>query len=340
MPNKSKSQAHGHLFDDLVHGLDDLYHKVTDFVEHETEKSEIAISGLEKDDEDVITEPRKIASMLMQAADQNTTLAIAFGSRILSYEATIALDIDDDPATTDLSSEYLRKGEYFLISISDPDGIAKIRATPSASIQFPQNNNFNEFYTLMQEEVGGGEQEASSGHDVSPEGTVQAQIFKMNFPDTVFKKKQRRASARFEVPESAMVTLTVERPALITFPALLRNIGDGGLNFIQPADIAPLTEKCHLVVTLHWPPENEIILHGTLVKNLRTLKETNVHVRFAVESYELSRELGELVTYVERFELKARSDKRVDSAEESHHRNSASQQKVSKENPFWLKDGP
>ena len=262
-------------------------------------KKSITVTGIEKDEDDMVTVPSKIVSILMQAADDGTTVEIAFGSRILIYKTTIALGVDTDPqgaGGSELSSEYLRQGEYLLIgNIDPPEGNDKLRATSNATLQFPQGNKFNEFHVRLVQDMGGG---------VDENGVVHPSLFKLEFPHTIFRKVQRRAAARFEVPASAMVRLTVERPALGTFQAQLLNLGAGGLNFQQPDNFAPLTENCHLKITFDWPPENRLTIPGILVKNKAALGKSRGHVRFSVENFEMSRMLGELVTYIERMELK------------------------------------
>lgn len=291
-------------------GLKGLWKKLTDHADKEGKKREIKVVGIEKEEDDMVTERSKISSILMQAADDGTTVEISFGSRILVYKTNIEMDVDTDPnggGGTEPSSEYLRMGESVVIgNIDPPEGNDKLRATSMASLLFPQSNKFNEFHTRLIEDMGGGVE--------NEEGAVGPSKFRLEFPHTIFRKVQRRASARFEVPPGAAIKLTVERPALVTFRALLLNLGTGGLSFMQPDDIAPLTENSHLKLTFDWPPENQLVVPATLLKNKTAVGKTRSHVRFSVEDYEMSRSLGELVTYVERQELKGRSDKRADRA--------------------------
>ena len=282
-----------------------LYQKIADYAEQETEKSVITIKGIEKGEDDVVSDQQSIITMLMQAADDGTQMEIAFGNHILKYKAKIELEQDDDINISELSSEYLRQGLYLRLSIEDADAIKKAGAGFAAVLQFTQNNRLNEFYTQLLL----GEDEYS-GSQQRKDDPFQNSLFRMTFPDTIFRKMQRRSHARFSMPPDAKVSLMVERPAQITFPAQLRNIGNGGLSFLQPADITPMTENCHLKVVLQWDIDQEIILNGTLVKNKITRNEICAHIRFSIESYEVSRALGELVSDVERIALQKRSKKR------------------------------
>lgn len=295
-----------------------LWGSVTGKIAQEKKKAEakanITIEGLETEEDDIITSVSKIASILMQAADDRSLVEIAFGSRILVYKTRIEFDVDTDPGGaggTELSSEYLRQGRHMLIGpIDPPEGNDKLMAAGMATLQFAQGTRFNEFHTRYIE------------NRTSQDG--EQPLYALEFPQTVFRKQQRRASARFPVSEAAAVILTVERPALITFRALLLDIGTGGISFMQPKDIAPLKsrsdkradmmssemsgdypENCHLHLKFHWPFEQELEVPGVLIKNKVAMGKTRVHVRFSVESYELSRELGLLVSYVERLELHA-----------------------------------
>lgn len=303
---ESEHEHHG-----LMYGLGVLYKSFTDYVEKESSKATIEVSGISKEDEDVVTESKKIATALMQAADYETSLEVAFGSRILTYEARIKLDVDDDPATDALSSEYLRTCQYILIGMDDPEGVEKMRTGAAAVVQFPHNNKFNEFYSRLIEEVG---EESTTDEEAGPsrDEVVKTALFKVSFPDALFRKNQRRSSARFEVPASSRIKLIVERPALVTFPVHIRDISLGGLDYVHPDDVAPLTEKCHLNLQFTYDEDKELIIPGTLVKNMRTLSEVHTHVHFSIESYEMSRAVGELVTYVERSSLKERSDRHAD----------------------------
>ena len=281
--------------------LKGLWKKIANYVGTEAKKQLIAVSGIEKEEADIITVPAKIVTILMQAADDGTTVDISFGSRILIYKTAIALDVDTDSqgaGGSEPSSEYLRQRKYLLIKTIDPlEGNDKLRAVSSATLQFPQGNKFNGFHVRLIEDMSGG---------VDENGVDRPSLFKLEFPDTLFREAQRRAAARFGVPENAMVRLTIEREAGVTFQAPLFNLGAGGLNFQQPDNFAPLTENSHLKIILDWPPENRLTVPGTLVKNRAASGKNYCHVRFSVENFEMSRMLGELVTHVERSELKGK----------------------------------
>lgn len=285
-------------------GLKGLWKSVTGKIAQEKKKAEdkskINIEGIEKAEDDMVTGVSKIASILMQAADDGTLVEIAFGSRILVYKTKIELDLDNDPGGaggTELSSEYLRKGEYMLISeIDPPEGNDKLRSSGRPTLQFPQSNRFNEFHTQLIETR------------MSVDG--ETPLYMLEFPQTIFRKVQRRASARFKVPEKAMIMLTVERQALVTFLAPLFDLGTGGLSFMQPSDIAPLTENCSLRLKFNWPFEKELSVPGKLIKNMVASGKTRVHVSFAIETYEMSRDLGELVSYIELTELIGQKQKK------------------------------
>ena len=303
-------------------GFQGLWKKFKNYADKEAGKSNIEVSGIEKDDDDIISEKSKISTLLMQAADDKTTVEIAFGSRILVYETKFKLDYDTDmeeAGSSELSSEYLRKGDYLLIgNIDPPEGNDKLRTTAtgagsSASLQFPQSSKFHEFHVRLIEEL---DARGTEVEEVAPVGQAEGEaeaplLFKLEFPETIFRKKQRRASARFEVPETAKILLTVTRPAQETFRAALINIGAGGLNYMQPDGNAIITEQSHLLLKLEWPDEKMVEVPGTLVKNRTMSGKTQVHVRFSVETYEATRELGEAVAYIQRLSLEGSSSRRV-----------------------------
>ena len=280
-----------------------LWKKVAHYGDTEVKKKKksISVTGIEKDKDDIVTERSKIVATLIQVTDDGTAVEISFGSRILIYKTAFALGVDTDPrgaGGSEPSSEYLRQGKYLLIgNIDPPEGNDKLRAVSSATLQFPHGNKFNGFHIRLIEDMSGG---------VDENGIDRPSLFKLEFPDTLFREAQRRAAARFEVPENAMVRLTIEREAGVTFQAPLFNLGAGGLNFQQPDNFAPLTEDCHLIMTFDWPPENSLTIPGTLIKSRAALGKSHAHVRFSVENFEISRMLGELVTYIDRIKLKGK----------------------------------
>lgn len=282
-----------------------IWKDVAERVSHLAEKEVKTKAAFEikKEEDDILTEAPRIASILMQAADDKTQVEITFGSRILIYKTRIALELDQDPkgdGGSEPSSEYLRKKSYMLLGqIDPPEGNEKLCHASLAVMQFPQGNKFNEFHSNLLE--------AMVGED------GKSPMYKLEFPRTIYRKPQRRDSVRFDVQEKSAVKLTVERPALVTFRALPVDISMGGMRFIQPSNVAPLTDGSRLTLTFEWPFEKKLVIPGILVKSKQALGKTRVHVRFSVDSYQITRDLGELVTHVERVELKQRSIKRDES---------------------------
>ena len=291
-------------YSDLLTNLENKINKLVG------KKKDFGITGLEEDDS-IITEKSEIASILMQAANETTPVEVSFGNRMIVYSTSITLsDGSIDPITKKIepSSQYLNNGRYILISGLNPDdGDEKLQNTKqnvsvAATFQFLLNDKFNEFYVRY---IGTATcQPANIGvnpHDIE-EDRPHAE-HKLDFPDTLYCKKQRRNSIRFAVHDGTYVYLHVERPAHEVFDAKLLDISDGGLCYSHPIDIAPLAEYCELIVTLTWPPDNSVTLSGTVLSVRPSLEGTNIHLSYNIDSYEKSRQTGELVKHVELFVL-------------------------------------
>lgn len=252
-----------------------------------------------KGDGDVVTDPARIASMLVQAADLGIPVEIGFGSKILTYKTKIQTKPWQDKGGNDKSSsDYLMQKEYILIEEIDPSsGNEKILNAPVAILSFPLNNKFNEFHARFDE--------------LATVGAQSEDGFKLSFPDTIYRKPQRRNSARVKVHSGSKVSLSVERAAGLTFFTTIYDLSMGGICFLVPTGEGILTEGTDVELTFRWPFEKELVISGTLIKVGYREGKPSAQVCFSIDSYKMTRELGELVVYVERQDLSKRADRKI-----------------------------
>ena len=246
-------------------------------------------AGETSSEENVLTDEAKIVSMLMQATDDKTHIQIAFGNKILIYETrfmTVLSTGSQGAGGSEPSSEYLSEKEYILIGAIDPqEGNEKVMTSPSAVILFAQGNKFNEFQTSFIEVVEGLDGKAPN--------------FKMSFPQTIYRKPQRRETVRAKYSEKSRITLRVTREAGVTFTAPIFDVSIGGLCFLLPDGVAPLLEDADVEVAFIHGEEEPLVLQGILVKMGARENKACAQVKFIVDSYETTRKIGELVTRIE-----------------------------------------
>ncbi|MEO5334343.1 MAG: PilZ domain-containing protein [Magnetococcus sp. YQC-5] len=134
--------------------------------------------------------------------------------------------------------------------------------------------------------------------------------FRITFPDKIFRKPQRRNTVRARYSDEARVALRITREAGVVFFATIVDVSTGGLCFRLPEEEAPISEGSVVEGTFqYWLDEEEVLVteRGTLLKMGTRQGKTVGQIVFANDSYEVIREIGELVAYVERVRLQARS---------------------------------
>lgn len=260
--------------------------------------------GEKKADGDVINDPSKIVSLLMEATDDKTEVSLGFGSKILTYTTRFMPQAGKDAAgSAEPSSEYLRDQAYLLIGgIEPPEGDVKIRNAARVTLSFTKGNKFNEFQAKVFSES----EELAFEAERPKEGEKIVRGTRLTFPPAIYRKPQRRGSIRVKPSEEARLTLRVTREAGVTFPAAVFDISMGGVCFLLPSEVAPVVEGSEVGLMFVWSADKELYLQGILVK--MGGRESNVvgQVRFIINSYEETRKLGELVSYVERLGLKGK----------------------------------
>ncbi|MBF0401920.1 MAG: PilZ domain-containing protein [Magnetococcales bacterium] len=294
-------------------------------------------------DDNITTNEAKIIEMLMHAIDSNSEIVLAFGSKIIVYKTRFLPEVETGPgATGAISSEYIRDKTHIRISATEPlDGLTKLQNGQSATVSFVFGNKFNEFEARLIDEgslhglVIAPEKErvrAATGRPpiatkpprvipgLTPvttppptppptEAVVGADgvpTYKITFPDKIFRKPQRRASVRVKYFEDARVALSIKREAGVSFFAPIVDIGAGGVCFTLPDDEAPIAEGSEVDVTFYWDEEKELADKGTLIKMGSRHGKPVGQIAFATESYEVIRQLGELVAHIERARLQTR----------------------------------
>ncbi|WP_130469874.1 PilZ domain-containing protein [Candidatus Magnetaquicoccus inordinatus] len=234
----------------------------------------------------------KIAELLMQASDAHTELHISFGSRVLEYKTRILPDKEMIHAgATALSSEYLRNHTHLLLGCTDPaDGNDKIHLGRMGVVTFILGGKLHEFKTMR------------LPSDTPSPGNAH----RMQFPEQMSRKALRRDAARIPYQPASGVSLRLVDEDGSSFEAIILDISMGGCRFLLPHDQSPPAEGSQVRFFFQWRDDQELVQQGTLFKVQYRQGEIVGHAGFHADNYEAIRMIGELVTHVERINLRLR----------------------------------
>ncbi|MEO5334342.1 MAG: PilZ domain-containing protein [Magnetococcus sp. YQC-5] len=286
----------------------------------------------------------KIVEVLMRAIDENSDVRISFAGSPLEYKTHFLPERERGAEQTCvISSEYLRDRAYLLIGLTDPpEGIEKIKTGRTATLSFVQGGKLNEFNSSLLDAHGARKHspDTSKGasswahsrtniraastkrpsHGVPPETMPEkyrmgetdgaeygsSGIYKMVFPEKIIRKALRRDAIRVAYSSASMVTLRIKNRDGYEYAATILEISAGGCSFLLASNETSLAEGEILELAFYRGEEKQVTLHGTLCKvQTRRGKEIG-HVGFHTKSYEAMREMGELVTHMERIALRER----------------------------------
>lgn len=265
----------------------------------DTPKKKNKKSDIENNQGKVITEATAITNILSQAVDIKTPLEIQFGLKILTFNTQLEKEIppygknnSDTP-----SNNYIFSKKHIRIGIIDPpEGNKKIEVAHFAIASFMLNHAIYEFKTFaieMPEDL----------KKRNPPG------FHLAFPEALYSKKQKRRTTRAPVPIAAKVQLFIGRMSGSEFEAQLMDISVGGFSFFMPEETAHLMEGTELTVHMVWPEQQSLTLKGQLLRATHKGGKASCQAKFVGITYEETRDLGELVTYIQRKALKEKADR-------------------------------
>ena len=243
-------------------------------------------------DGEIVSDGATLANLLTSAAEGKVPVEVGFGNKILTFQSRFALEMESDDLATTGTAAYLRRREYVLLAELDrPEGNERVMNTEFLTLHFPTQSKFVEFKTRFLE--------------ISDRAEGK-KAFKLAFPNIAFYKPQRRGAVRVQIGPSHGIAATVTRAAGVDFEVELADVSMGGVGFVIPRDIAKLEAQSDVEVRLAWPPENTLLLPGKLVRMGFKQNKQIGQVRFTIRSYELTRQLGELVAYAQRKRLSGR----------------------------------
>lgn len=286
----------------------------------------------------------KMVEILMHAVDSHAEVRVSIGGNPLEYVTHFLPEREFGPGSSDrLSSEYIRDKAYILVGPTEPpEGSEKLSNGRVARFTFVQGNKLNIFWSSLFDEYAVRKPDAPRAHlpaswnlsmanrrvapkrgpahalppdrvaarlrqesaEEAPRGARDA--CKLCFPDKILRQAVRRGALRVECPASTGVTLQVRSAEGARFEASVLDISTGGCSFLFPDDESPLSEGCALTLTFSWGEEREVLQHGTLFRVQNKRGRMVGHVGFHATQYEAIRELGELVTHIERVHIRTR----------------------------------
>ncbi len=276
-----------------------------------------------------LVDASKYVAMLMEAVDDHTEVRISFGNSILEYKSRFLPDRETGESRGEgLSSEYLRDRSYIRIAPTDPpEGSGKIQAGRTATLRFLQGGRVSTFQSSLFDECGvhgltrttarrGGVARTPSKPDrffvrQTPDDFLVengAQPLKIIFPDRIVRQRLQRGAVRVEYSDATGVTLHVKGEGGGVFEATLLDVSTGGCSFVPNDEVLP-SEGSALTLAFRWGEERELVQRGILSKVHSKRGRVVAHVVFHPKTYESIREVGELVTYIERIYLRTRHNR-------------------------------
>ncbi|WP_130472191.1 PilZ domain-containing protein [Candidatus Magnetaquicoccus inordinatus] len=281
----------------------------------------------EKPKENIQEDPATIAQTLMHAVDSRSEVQVCFGSKILIYRSRFLPEVESGAGGSgELSSEYLRNMDYLLIGPTDPpEGYYKFLHGRAATLFFVYGGKINQFvsslwngFSTREMSVATNVQKTASSYaPARPEtalsaatdsldGSAVMSSLKLIFPERIFRKAQQRDSVRIKYHEDARVLLTITRAAGYDFFAKIVDLSTGGVRFELPSDEPFIAEKSEVSTTFSWAEEMAVTTRGTVVKIMLRKGKPVGQIIFAADSYEVIRDIGKLVTHIERVHLRNR----------------------------------
>lgn len=126
-------------------------------------------------------------------------------------------------------------------------------------------------------------------------------------PNVLNREKDRRGVARFDVGEVKVKVKVLRESGIPISDAHALNISVGGFTFtFDPSRMATLRDNCLLHMTFWWGEnyQNTASFSGRFIRNGKSSTgESNCIVQFSKMKYKQLREIGELVTFVERQQI-------------------------------------
>lgn len=307
-------------------------------------KGHLAAKWDENPGDTTLVAESKMVEILMHAVDSHAEVRVSVGGNPLEYIAHFLPEREFGPGGGGrLSSEYVRDKAYILVGPTEPpEGSEKLSNGRVARFTFVQGGKLNIFWSSLFDEYAVHKSDAprsplpaswnlsmtnrrvvpkrGPAHALPPD-RVAARLrqesaeedphsargeCKLRFPDKILRQAVRRGTVRVECPTSTGVTLQVRSTEGARFDASVLDISTGGCSFLFPDDESPLSEGCTLALTFSWGEEREVLQHGTLFRVQNKRGRMVGHVGFHATRYEAIRELGELVTHIERVHIRTR----------------------------------
>ncbi len=131
----------------------------------------------------------------------------------------------------------------------------------------------------------------------------------LSFPETIIKGRQKRESVRVPIDTDLGLLVKAVRSSGISFMGRPVDMSMGGICFYSLGAIPSIAENSRLQIAVLWPNRGmEFLAKGVMIKHFRKEGDVYFRTKFLFDSYKDARAVEEMVTALQRLELKKREE--------------------------------
>lgn len=250
------------------------------FKKEESESPSVEVAAPKQ--EGVVDTLAEIAPLLMMIHLGNFPVRVFLDNSSHSYYSHFeAEEAEDEEGNLIESVEHVEEGEYLLLAPMDPpSGNAKIRSAGEIRLEFASKNHYLECTTQLDQ-------------------ITRKRQIRLAFPTILRQKPQKRVAVRVPVWRDLEIVAAILRPSGGAFKAKLLDVSVGGTAFYPTSLIPRIADHSRLDMTITYP-EGKLDVDAIVLGSFSKDGEQVYRSRFLVESHKMARSVNELVSFVER----------------------------------------
>nr|CRH05008.1 conserved protein of unknown function with a pilZ domain [Candidatus Magnetococcus massalia] len=230
-----------------------------------------------------IEEEEEIRKVIVRAIEEHLPVQIQLNDEQDAFTYYTYFERQND------TTLYLEDGRYALLGALDPPvGNIKVRNATFVFLQM-----FTELHLVRTK--------------VRFQKIFDQKIIQIGFPRYLQQEPQKRATVRASIESRWPFSLDIIRQSGVKFTAKPFDLSTGGCAFYYSGKIPKITEGSRVDVVVHWPQGAAITVEAAVIGPFSKAGHSGYRLRFLVGSYDLARQLEEVVTLAQRMKLKKRT---------------------------------
>jgi hypothetical protein len=233
---------------------------------------------------ETIKNPSTIRRILGQALVENNPLQVRIDNQVFVYYSRF----DSEPGL----AEDILIGRRLLIAPLDPP-VGNIKVLSS-------NEVYLELFTKSHLV------EAKVNFLSRPDPDT----IELSFPEEITHGKQKRESVRVPIDPEWQLLVKAIRPSGISFMGRPVDLSMGGTCFFSLGAIPAISENTKLQIAVQWSNRGlQFLAQAILINHFRKEGDVYFRAKFLFDSYKDARSVEEMVTALQRLEIKMRDEK-------------------------------